>query len=100
MRFTAPTPFLSRPVRVCGIQYALRPVKDFSAFAEQVENYVDVGDDYDSDVIVFPELLAVQLLSCVTRDFAPAEAMRCLAETFTEGFEDLFLRLSTKYDRI
>ncbi len=38
--------------------------------------------------------------SCVTRDFAPAEAMQCLAETFTGGFEDLFLRLLAKYDRI
>ena len=100
MRFKAPTPFLSRPVRVCGIQYGLRPVKDFAAFAEQVENYVDVGDDYDADVIVFPELLAVQLLSCLARGFAPADAMRRLAEQFNDEFEGLFLGLSRKYDRI
>lgn len=100
MRFKAPTPFLSRPVRVCGIQYALRPVADFAAFAAQVENYVDVGDDYDADVIVFPELLAVQLLSCLRPGFPPPEAMRELAERFTADYEGLFLHLSRKYDRI
>lgn len=100
MRFKAPTPFMSRPVRVCGIQYCLRPVADFDAFAQQVENYVDVGDDYDADVILFPELLAVQLLSCLPGGFAPAEAMRVLAERFTEPFEAFFQRMSRKYDRI
>lgn len=100
MRFTAPTPILSRPVRVCAIQYSLRPVADFAGFADQVENYVDVGDDYDADVIVFPELLAVQLLSCMKQDFPPAEAMRRLAEEFTDPFEDLFLNLARTYDRI
>ena len=100
MRFSTPTPFLSRPVRVCSIQYALRPVADFTAFATQVENYVDVGDDYDADVIVFPELLATQLLSCLAPGFAPPEAMRQLAEQFTGDFEALFEHLSRKYDRI
>lgn len=100
MRFKAPTPFMSRPVRVCGIQYCLRPVADFNAFADQVENYVDVGDDYDSDVILFPELLAVQLLSCMPKGFEPDEAMRALAEQYTDPFEELFLRLAKEYDRI
>ncbi len=100
MRFRAPTPFLSRPVRVCCIQYALRPVANFAAFAEQVENYVDVGDDYDADIIVFPELLGVQLLSCLAHGLTPAESMRQLAEYFTSPFHDLFLNLSRKYDRI
>ncbi len=100
MRFKAPTPFMSRPVRVCGIQYCLRPVPDFHAFAQQVENYVDVGDDYDADIILFPELLASQLLSCLPRGFAPAEAMRALAERFTDPFEALFQRLTETYDRI
>jgi len=99
MRFQAPTPLLSRPVRVCGIQYCLRPVKSFEEFAEQVETYVDVGDDYDADVIIFPELLASQLLSCLP-EAAEAVAMRLLAERYSEAFEALFLRLAKGYDRI
>ncbi len=100
MRFTAPTPFLSRPVRVCGIQYALRPVSTFDDFAKQVENFVDVGDDYDSDIIVFPELLGAQLLSCLPENFNPETAMRAIAERFSDPFEKLFQHLSESYDRI
>ena len=62
MRFSAPTPVMSRPVRVCAVQYALRAVSSFEEFARFVESYVDIGDDYDADLIVFPELLGAQLL--------------------------------------
>ncbi len=93
MRFQAPTPLLSRPVRVCCIQYCLRPVKDFDAFADQVETYVDVGDDYDADVIVFPELLATQLLSCLPEAGGDG-SLRILAERFADSFEALFQRLA------
>jgi len=75
-------------------------VGDFEAFADQVETWVDVGDDYDADLIVFPELLGAQLLSCLPPGLEPATAMRALADTFTERFEALFLRLARHYDRI
>ena len=65
MRFSAPTPVMSRPVRVCAVQYALRAVSSFEEFARFVESYVDIGDDYDADLIVFPELLGAQLLGLV-----------------------------------
>ncbi len=100
MRFTAPKPVLSRPVRVCGIQYCMRPVAEFKAFATQVEAYVDVGDDYDSDIVLFPELLGAQLLSCLGPGLEPDEAMRALADDYSQPFEDLFLRLAKEYDRI
>jgi predicted amidohydrolase len=100
MRFKAPKPVLSRPVRVCSIQYCLRPVVDFEAFADQVEAYVDVGDDYDSDIILFPELLSCQLVSGLSRELDPHDVMRALAETYTEKFDELFVRLSSEYDRI
>ena len=99
MRFRAPTPLISRPVRVCCVQYCLRPVTDFQAFADQVETYVDVGDDYDADIIVFPELLGAQLLGCLSPE-ASAGSMRLLAERYMEPFEELFQRLSKEYDRI
>lgn len=100
MRHKAPTPILSRPVRVCGIQYCLKPVLDFDIFADQVEAYVDVADDYDSDIILFPELLSTQLVSCLPRDIEPAKVMRLLAETYTEKIDKLFIQLSGEYDRI
>ncbi|MCL1894724.1 MAG: carbon-nitrogen hydrolase family protein [Holophagaceae bacterium] len=100
MRLKAPTPILSRPVRICSIQYCFRPVADFDAFANQVEAYVDVGDDYDADIILFPELLTTQLVSCLPKNIEPAKVMRVLAETHTEKIDELFSKLSNEYDRI
>jgi predicted amidohydrolase len=100
MRFKAPKPVLSRPVRVCSIQYALRRVPDFEAFARQVEAFVDVGDDYDADLVIFPELLSAQLISTLPPDFDPAESMRQVAERYTAEFDGLFRHLSGTYDRI
>ena len=91
---------LSRPVRVCSIQYCLRPVAGFEAFADQVEAYVDVGDDYDADIILFPELLSTQLLSSMPRDVDQGEVMRLLADSYTGEYDALFARLSSQYDRI
>jgi predicted amidohydrolase len=100
MRFKAPTSILSRPVRVCTIQYALRKVASFEAFAEQVEHFVDVGDDYDADIIIFPELLAAQLISCLPPGFDPATAMRTVAERYTQSYDETFRRFAIDYDRI
>lgn len=100
MRFKAPKPVLSRPVRVCSIQYALRRVADFDAFARQVETFVDVGDDYDADLVVFPELLTAQLISTLEPDFDPAESMRQVADRYTADYDHLFRSLSSRYDRI
>ena len=102
MRFKAPTPVMSRPVRVCSVQYTLRTVASFDAFAKQVENFVDVADDYDADLMVFPELLSVQLIP--TLDTTPggdhSAIMRELASRHTVAFDALFNRLAREYDRI
>jgi predicted amidohydrolase len=102
MRLKAPAPVLSRPVRVCCIQYALRPVPSFKAFAEQVENFVDVADDYDADLILFPELISAQLLSSLPRGGAKdhARAMRDVSEKYTGDYDALFTHLSRTYNRI
>lgn len=100
MRFKAPKPILSRPVRVTSIQYALRKVASFEAFADQVESFVDVGDDYDSDIIVFPELFTAQLISCLPKDTPPDQSMREIATRYTDAYDALFMRFAKDYDRI
>ncbi len=100
MRFRAPTPLLSRPVRVCAVQYALRPVASPEEFARRVEAFVDVGDDYDADLIVFPELLTAQLIGCLPAGLKPAEAMREIADSHTALYDGLFTRLADQYQRI
>ena len=100
MRFSAPTPVMSRPVRVCAVQYALRAVSSFEEFARFVESYVDIGDDYDADLIVFPELLGAQLLGLVGGAGDPPEVMRRLALDYAGAFDALFIRLANEYERI
>ncbi len=83
-------------VRICVVQYGMRAVRSFDDFATEVEYFTDVGSDYHSDFVVFPELISTQLLSIVeARD--PAEAARKLA-AFTPDYLDLFTSLAVKYN--
>ncbi len=100
MRFSAPKPVMSRPVRVCAVQYALRTISSFQEFTDHVESFVDVADDYDADLIVFPELLGVQLMGPTSDEGEPADVMRRLARENAEPFDALFKRLATEYERI
>jgi len=100
MRFSAPKPLLSRPVRVCSVQYGLRTISTFQEFADHVETFVDVGDDYDADLIIFPELIGVQLMGLISTEGEPSEVMRRLAREFSDPFDELFKRLATDYERI
>src|SRR5262249_29554069 len=79
------------PVRVCVVQYQMRLVTAFQAFAEQCEYFLDVASEYKCDFIVFPEIFTTQLLSLIKAG-TPAEAIRRLSE-FTPQYLDLFTRL-------
>src|SRR5262249_46553650 len=85
------------PVRVCVVQYQMRLVADFRAFAEQCEHFVSVASEYTCDFLLFPELLTTQVLSLVYDD-TPAGAVRSLAELFTTSYLELFTRLAAKYN--
>jgi len=84
------------PVRVCVVQYQLRHVADFRAFAEQCEYFLDVASEYKCDFILFPEIFTTQLLSLVKAE-NPALAVRRLS-AFTDDYLELFSRLSVKYN--
>lgn len=83
-------------VRLCLVQYMMRRVNSFAEFAKQVEFIVDVGSDYKSDFVVFPELFTTQLL-CLVDASRPAEAARKLAE-FTPEYLELFNDLAVRYN--
>jgi predicted amidohydrolase/mannitol/fructose-specific phosphotransferase system IIA component (Ntr-type)/GNAT superfamily N-acetyltransferase len=84
------------PVRVCVVQYELRPIASFEAFAQHCEYFVDVAADYKSDFILFPEIFTTQLLSLIDATDGAA-AMRRLDE-FTPRYLDLFSRLAVQYN--
>jgi predicted amidohydrolase/ribosomal protein S18 acetylase RimI-like enzyme len=84
------------PVRVCVVQYQMRLIADFGAFANQCEYFLDVASEYDCDFILFPEIFTSQLLSLIRAD-NPGAAVRRLSE-FTDQYLELFSRLAVKYN--
>lgn len=86
----------SKAVRICVVQYQMRPISSFAEFAHYCEYFVDVASDYKSDFILFPELFTMQLLSFVPAE-RPGEAVRKLAE-FAPQYHELFTGLAIKYD--
>ncbi|MBZ6380086.1 carbon-nitrogen hydrolase [Pacificimonas flava] len=67
-------------VRLATVQLQARPVKDFDEFISNVEYFVDVAADYDSDFVVFPELFTLSLLSFETKKLDPMQAIDRLTE--------------------
>lgn len=91
-----PLPAGSRKVRVACVQYQMRKVKSFADFARQITYFADVAADYESDFVLLPELVTVQLLS-QTETLSPQEGMRRLSE-YTEKYIGLVSGLAKKFD--
>ena len=85
----------ARKVRVACVQYQMRKLKSFADFARQVGYFVDVAADYESDLVLLPELLTVQLLS-QTEAKSPQEGMRKLAD-YRDKFVELIKGLALRY---
>ena len=67
-------------VRLATVQLQARAVSDFDEFIKNVEYFVDVAADYDSDFVVFPELFTLSLLSFETKVLTPMQAIDRLTE--------------------
>ncbi|MFC4403125.1 GNAT family N-acetyltransferase [Gracilibacillus xinjiangensis] len=86
----------SFPVRITVIQYMMKQIESFEEFAKQVEYYVDVAYDFESDFAVFPEIFTTQLMSFLDEK-VPSKAIRKLAE-YTEDYIELFTDLAVRYN--
>lgn len=86
----------SSKVRLACVQYQVRRIANFEAFANQVEYFVETAADYRSDFVVFPEFFSVQLLS-VIEPLAPVDGIHRLSTEFTEPFVGLMSSLARKY---
>lgn len=87
---------ISRPVRICTVQYRMRKINNYAEFATQCEYFVDVASGYKSDFVLFPELLTTQLLSFIENK-RPGIAARELA-TYTDQYLEMFSNLAIKYN--
>jgi predicted amidohydrolase/GNAT superfamily N-acetyltransferase len=86
----------SLPVRICVVQYQMRPIRSFEDFSVQCEYFVDVASGYKSDFVMFPEIFTLQLLSLFPKA-NPGSAARVIGE-FTEQYLELFSELAIKYN--
>jgi predicted amidohydrolase len=50
-------------VRVCAVQYFIRPIELFEQFEEQTAALLETAADYKSQLVVFPEYFTTQLLT-------------------------------------
>ncbi|MEZ5460742.1 GNAT family N-acetyltransferase [Dokdonella sp.] len=96
-----PTPFNSKGlpdrVRVATVQYQQRRIRSFDEFAHQVDYFVDIAASYESDFVVFPELMTLQLLSIENSPLPSVEAVRRLTE-YTAQVKELFSSLAVRYN--
>lgn len=86
----------SRYVRACAVQYQMRIINSFNDFARDCEYFVDVASDYRCDIILFPEMITMQLLSFLPNK-SPGTTIRQL-DQFTAQYEELFSKLAIKYN--
>lgn len=50
-------------LRICTLQYYIRPVREWGDFEGQVESLVETASDYKCQLVVFPEYFSAQLLT-------------------------------------
>lgn len=86
----------SDPVRICTVNYMMRKIDSFEEFANQIEYFVDVAYDAESDFVVFPELLTTQLMSFDEKR-NPAESIRQLTK-YTEQYIEMFNEFAVRYN--
>lgn len=84
-----------RAVRISCVQYQMRKIANFQGFAQQVRYFVDVAAGYETDFVLFPELLAAQLMSFI-RVKTPREAIRRVTE-YAQAVDELFGELAAEF---
>jgi len=82
--------------RLSVVQWEMRRFQSFEEFMQQVEFFVDTVSAYQSDIILFPELLNAPLISMYD-DKSPADAMRLLSE-HTEGMRQAMTEMALSYN--
>ena len=82
--------------RVSVVQWQMRPFSHLDEFLQQAEFFVDAVAGYNSDLVLFPELLNAPLLKNFNQE-NPAEAMRSLSE-YTNDIRAAFVSMAITYN--
>jgi predicted amidohydrolase len=81
-------------IRVCAIQYEMRPLTGFDEFAAQCRYLAGVAAGYKADFALFPEMVTNQLLATSPGLYGPA-AIRALGE-YTDRIHRFFSSLAVE----
>jgi predicted amidohydrolase/GNAT superfamily N-acetyltransferase len=82
--------------RISVVQWQMRPFDTVEDFLQQSEFFVDAMGGYNSDLVLFPELLNAPLLKNFNQE-NPVEAMRSLA-AYTEEIRAAFVSMAISYN--
>jgi len=82
--------------RIGVVQWQMRGFNTLEDFLHQAEFFVDAVAGYNSDLVVFPELLNAPLLKNFNQE-NPAEAMRSLSE-YTNEIRTFFVNMAITYN--
>lgn len=94
----APLQRLIRKARVCTAQYLLRDhIQSWEAFARTTEFFVEAADSHLGHFLVLPEMFTAQLLNLLPREWSELEQIRCLAEEYTQPYQELFVDMAKRY---
>ncbi len=83
-------------IRLGLVQWQMRHFKDFNAFCEQAEYFIDAVSDYQSDFALFPEFFNAPLMAPYNH-LSAADAIRKLAE-FTEPLKEKLAEFAIAYN--
>jgi len=83
-------------LRAGFVQWSMKPVESWEDFARRVRFAVAVAADRKADLLVFPELFSLSLLSLVDGDLRAEEAVRTLTR-FADDIEALLSDLAVRY---
>ena len=83
-------------IRLGLVQWQMRPFPNLESLCEQIEFFVDVVSDYQSDFILFPELFNAPLMTAYNH-LTGAEAMREISN-FTIPLRDKFMEYAISYN--
>jgi len=83
-------------VRLGLVQWQMRPFPSLESIVEQIEFFVDVVSDYQSDFVMFPEFFNAPLMTAYNH-LGSADAMREIAN-FTIPLRDKFMELAVSYN--
>lgn len=84
-------------VRLASVQFQVRKVESFADFIKQVEYFVDIASDYNSDFVVFPELYTLALLSAEKKRLTPEESVRAITQ-YTDQYIEAMTEMAISHN--